>query len=77
MEATEHLKPYAVYCNILFHRLREERHGVGDAPGQGVRRTQGRRHPGEIDWKVCLVTEANGPFEQGESLGQVALAEGQ
>ena len=61
----------------LFHRLREQRHGVGDAPGQGVRRTQGRSHPGEIDREVRVLTDAHGPFEQGERPGQVALAEGQ
>ena len=64
-------------CSRLFHRLREQRHGVGDAPAQGVRRPQGRSHPGEIDWEVRVLTDAHGPFEQGECPGQVALAEGQ
>ena len=32
---------YHFHCHGLFHRLREERHGVGDAPGEGIRRTQG------------------------------------
>ena len=64
-------------CSRLFHRLREQRYGVGDAPAQGVRRTQGRSHPGEIEREVRVLTEAHGPFEQGEGPGQVALAEGQ
>ena len=37
----------ACHCRRLFHRLREQRHGVGDAPDQGIRRTQGRSHPGK------------------------------
>ena len=61
----------------LLHRLREQRHGVGDAPAQGIRRPQGRSHHGEIDREVRLLTDAHGPFEQGERPGQVALAEGQ
>ena len=64
-------------CSALLHRLREQRHGVGDAPSQGVRRAQGRSHPGEIEREVCVLTDAHGPFEQGECPGQVALAEGQ
>ena len=48
-EMTERLIGYHFRCNGLFHRLREQRHGVGDAPGQGIRRPQGRSHPGEIE----------------------------
>ena len=76
-ETTERLKVYPFHCSRLFHRLREQRHGVGDAPGQGIRRTQGRSHPGEKDREVRVLTDAHGPFEQGERPGQVALAEGQ
>ena len=64
-------------CNALFHRLREQRHGVSDAPRQGVRRPQGRSHQGEPGQEVCVLTEAHGPFEQGKRPGQVALAKGQ
>ena len=32
-EATEHLLAAHVLCRNLFQRLREQRHGVGDAPG--------------------------------------------
>jgi hypothetical protein len=60
----------------LFHRLREQRHGVGDARVQGIRRTQGRSHLGEINRKIHLLTEAHGLFEPRERPGQVALAEG-
>ena len=76
-ETTERLQAYYVRCHGLFHRLREQRHGVGDAPGQGIRRAQGRSHPGEPDREVRVLTEAHGPFEPGEGPGQVALAEGQ
>ena len=76
-ETTERLKVYSFRCSGLFHRLREQRHGVGDAPGQGICRTQGRSHPGEPAREVRVLTDAHGPFEQGERPGQVALAEGQ
>ena len=76
-ETTERLQPDQFPCSHLFHRLREQRHGIGDAPGQGVRRPQGRSDPGEIEWEVCVLTDAHGPFEPGECAGQVALAEGQ
>ena len=76
-ETTERLIVYPFRGNCLFYRLREQRHGVGDAPGQGVRRAQGWSHPGEIAWKVRVLTDAHGPFEQGEGPGQVALAEEQ
>jgi hypothetical protein len=32
-EATEHLLAAHVLCHNLFQRLREQRHGLGDAPG--------------------------------------------
>ena len=64
-------------CHGLFHHLREQRHSVGEAPAQGVRCTQGRSHPGEIEWKVRVPTDAHGAFEQGERPGQVALAKEQ
>ena len=76
-ETTERLKVDHFRCSRLFQRLREQRHGVGDAPAQGVRRPQGRSHPGEIGREVRVLTDAHGPFEQGECPGQVALAEGQ
>ena len=75
-QTTERLKADRFRRDALFHRLREQRHGVGDAPGQDIRRTQGRSHPGEKDREVRVLTEAHGPFEQGERPGQVALAEG-
>ena len=36
-ETTERLMLPVSVGNRLFHRLREQRHGVGDAPGQGIR----------------------------------------
>jgi hypothetical protein len=75
-ETTEHLKADHICDNGLFHRLREQRHSVGDAPVQSVRRTQGRSHPGEIEQEVRVLTDTHGPFESGECPGQVALAEG-
>ena len=76
-ETTARLIAYHFRGHALFQRLREQRHGVGDAPAQGIRRAQGRSHPWEIEREVRLVTDAHGPFEQGERPGQVALAEGQ
>ena len=40
-ETTERLKASHVRGNDLFHRLRQQRHGVGKAPAQGIRRAQG------------------------------------
>ena len=37
-ETTERLIDYHFRCSRLFQRLREQRHGVGDASAQGVRR---------------------------------------
>ena len=31
-ETTEHLKASHFHCNRLFYRLRQQRHGVGNAP---------------------------------------------
>ena len=38
---------YRVLCSGLLQRLREQRHGLGNAPGQGIRRPQGRSHRGK------------------------------
>jgi hypothetical protein len=76
-ETTECLHAWLFRCSCLFYRLREQRHGIGDASAQGIRCTQGRSNPGEIRWEVCLMTDAHSPFEQGDSSGQVTLAEAQ
>jgi hypothetical protein len=76
-ETPECRKGYRFPCRALFHRLREQRHGVGDAPAQRVRRAQGRSIQGEIAREVRLLTDVHGPFEPGERPGQIALAEGQ
>src|SRR5262245_57335103 len=70
-ETTARLKACHLRCSRLFQRLREQRHGVGDAPTQGVRRPQGRSYSMEIERKVRILTEAHGTFEQGECPGQV------
>ena len=71
------LKDRHVRCSRLCHRLCEQWHGIGDAPDQDVRRPQGRSHLRKHDREVCLLTEAQGPFEPEKGLGQVALAEAQ
>ena len=76
-ETTERLVVYSFRYRRLFHRPREQRHGVDDAPAQGIRCPQGRSHLGEPSREVRVLTEAYSPFEQGERPGQVALAEGQ
>ena len=76
--ATKRLKGYHFHSSRLFHRLREQRYGVGDAPAQGIRCTQGRSRHGEPDREVCFLTDAHGPFQNRRiAPGQVALAEGQ
>ena len=67
-ETTECLVDYHCRCHGLFQRLCEQQHGVGDAPGQGVCRPQGRSHQGEPGRVVRVLTEAHGPFEQGDCL---------
>ena len=77
-ETTERLIAVRIsWCGGLFHRLGQQWHGVGDAPAQGIRRTQGRSYPGEPGGEVRVLTDAHGLFEQGEGPGQVALSEGQ
>jgi hypothetical protein len=62
-ETTEHLKVRPFHRNRLCHRLREHRHGAGDAPGQGLCLAQGCSHRGEYGRAVCFLTAAYGPFE--------------
>jgi hypothetical protein len=58
------------------YRLREQRHGVGDAPGQGVCCAQVRSQQGKKERKARVLTEAHGPLEEGEGPVQVTLTEG-
>ena len=76
-ETTERLISDHFRCTELCHRLREQRHGVGDAPAQGIRRAQGRSRHGEKAREVRVLTDAHSPFEAREGPGQVTLAEGQ
>src|SRR5262245_28597497 len=62
-------------CYDLFYHLRQQWDGIGDAPGQRIRRTQGRRHPGDPGQKACVLTEAHGPFKPRERPEEVTLAE--
>ena len=69
-ETTERLNDDHFRCNGLFQRLREQWHGVGDAPGQRCmppprpQPSRGNRR------EVRLLTDAHGPFEQGSALGR-------
>ena len=74
-EKTERLAVYSFQRSRLFQRLREQRHGVSDAPAQRIRRAQVRSRPGEQASEVQILTEVHTPCEEGECLGQVALAE--
>ena len=58
-----------------FHRLREQWQGVRGAPAQKGTLPPGLEPPWEKAREVYVLTEAHGPFEQGEGSGQVALAE--
>ena len=75
-ENTERLVVGSAHGKALFPCRREERHGVGNAPIQGVPRAQGRSNSGEKARQVGVLADAHGPFEQGQCRGQVALAEG-
>ena len=76
-ETTQRLKACHVWCHGLFHRLRQQRHSVGDASGQGIGCTYGCRHPWDEDTKVRFPTDANGTFEQRQRSAEVALANSQ
>ena len=76
-ETTQRLKACHVRGHGLFHRRREQRHGVGDAPRQDMRCPQGRSHPGDKEPEGRFLTDAHGPFKEGQGPGQVALAEEQ
>ena len=76
-EAAERLKARHVPCHGLFHRLRQQRDGVGNAPRQGIPCTQHRRHSGEKDRQVLFLTDTQSPFEPGEGPAQVTLAAGE
>jgi hypothetical protein len=76
-ETTVHLIAPHISCSHPFQRLHEQGHGVGDAPGEGVRRPQSRSHPREPERDVRGVTEGHGPFDLGERPVQVALAKEQ
>jgi hypothetical protein len=74
-EMTEHRRAYHFHRSAPLHRLCEQWHGLGDAPGQDIRRTQGPGHLGEKDREVHVLTDTHGPFEPGERPGQDNLAE--
>ena len=50
----------------LFYRLREERYGVSDPPGQRIRRTQGPSYSDKLNLEARVLIEAHRPFEHGE-----------
>jgi hypothetical protein len=76
-EGAERLKGFRFRRSRLFHRLREQRHGLGEAPAQCICGPQRRSHPGEPGPEARFLTTTYGLFEWGERSGQVALAEGQ
>jgi hypothetical protein len=51
-ETTERLKAGHIRSHGLFHRLCEQRDGIDDAPGQRIRRSQGRCHSGNKERQV-------------------------
>ena len=74
-EVTARLLDAHIQDTGLLDRPREQRHGLGDAPREGVGRPQSLREIGEIDRQVHLLTEAHGAFEQREGPVEVALDE--
>ena len=74
-ETTERLEACDFRGDGLFRRLCQERVGVGDAPGQGIRGSERRRHTGGKEREVRFLTDAYGAFEPGQGPGEVALAE--
>src|SRR5262249_46465812 len=76
-ETQGRLTSYPPYCADLVPCLREQRHGVGDAPGQGIRRSQGRGGPGGVRLDVPCPAQSKAPFEHGDGLVAVAFVEEQ
>jgi hypothetical protein len=60
---TERLIDYCFRGHGLFQRLREQRNSIGHAPGQDVRRAQGRSHHEEEGGEIRVLTDTHGPFE--------------
>src|SRR5262245_25048532 len=68
-EVTERLLVYSFDRHRLFQRLRQQRHSIGDTPTQSVCRTQGPSVDTEIAQEARVLTDVQGPFEQGEGPG--------
>ena len=60
-----------------FQHLFQQRYSGVSAPAQDVHLTQSRGYGAKPEHDVCVLTDAYGPFQQRESPGQVALAEGE
>src|SRR5262245_35917717 len=61
-------------CAMLYGLL-EQRQRLREAPGQRIGISQERGNPGEEELDVPGLTDAQAPFEPGDSLGEVPFAE--
>ncbi len=80
VDATARLIAYSFRCDGLLQRLCEQRYGIGDAPGQSIRRAQGLDHYGKQSRNVPDLAESKGTFEQQDApvdvpFGEVELAD--
>ena len=58
-------------------RLLQQRHGLGDTAGQGIRTAQSRGGLGEPEQHVENPAKIKAAFEHGDGPGEVPLAEGE
>jgi len=80
VDATARLIAHSFRCDCLLQRLCEQRYGIGDAPGQSIRRAQGLNHYGKQSRNVPDLAKFKGTFEQQDApvdipFGEVELAD--
>ena len=71
----ERMVPHVTHRDGLSNRLLQQRQSVGGPSGEGVRGPQGRRNQGNEELEGCPLRQVERPFECGEGLVEVALAQ--
>ena len=71
----ERMVEHETHRDGLLDRLLQQRQGLGGPSGERIGRPQGRGDPGDEEPDVRPLREVEGPFEHGDGLGEVALAQ--
>jgi hypothetical protein len=71
----ERMVEHEMPCHGLLNRLFQQRQGVGGPSGELIRRSQWRSDPGNREPEVRAVCQIEGPFERGNGMGEIALAQ--